>query len=284
MRHATAAGCGAIALWAALALMVRSVADVPPFAQAALSFGIGGVAGVALLAATGRLHELRQGPLAWLHGVAGLFGSNGLYFAALSLAPPAEANLLNYTWPLMLVLLSARVLHLRLTRWHLAGVGLAGLGCLLLLAGGAHFTADAVLGYGLALSDAAVWAVYCVLARRFAAVPSGALAGFFLGAAALAGLCHAAFEPAVTLGARAWAILLLMGLGPVGGAFVLWDIGMKYGDRRVLGRLAYATPVLSTLLLVAGGFAPLTVFTIAAAVLVAAGGMLAARGPGVAGG
>ncbi|MEJ1976840.1 MAG: EamA family transporter [Acetobacteraceae bacterium] len=279
MRRATGAGCGAIGLWALLALLVRSVADIPPFALVALSFAVAAVAGLAWLAATGRLHEVRQRPVAWVHGVGGLFGSNALYFAALSIAPPAEANLLNYTWPLMLVVLSATLLGLRLTRWHVAGVALAGLGCALLLAGGARFTAGAALGYGLALSDAVVWAVYSALSRRwFQAVPSGALAGFCAGAAGLAALCHALFEPAASLDARAWAIVLLMGLGPVGGAFYLWDIGMKYGDPRVLGTLAYATPVLSTLFLVAGGFAPLTGFILAAAILVAAGGMIAARG------
>jgi drug/metabolite transporter (DMT)-like permease len=279
LTRATGAGCGAIVLWALQALLVRDAAAIPPFALVALTFAVAGIAGLAWLAATGRLHETRQRPSAWLHGVGGLFGSNALYFAALSIAPAAEANLLNYTWPLMLVALSAATLGLRLTRWHSAGVALAALGCVLLLADGARFTEEAVFGYALALSGALLWAVYCVLCRRFQAVPSGALAGFYAGAAVLAGLCHALFEPAVTLDARAWALVLLIGLGPVGGALYLWDTGMKYGDLRVLGTLAYATPVLSTLCLVAGGFAPLTMFTLAAAILVATGGMIATRGP-----
>ena len=68
-----------------------------------------------------------------------------------------------------------------------------------------------------------------------------------------------------------------MGLGPVGGAFFLWDVGMKRGDPRLLGTLAYATPVASTLLLCAGGFASFSVTLLASAVLVAAGGLVAAR-------
>ncbi len=279
MTRATLAGCAAIGLWAFLAVLARGAADVPPFGLVALCFAIAAAGGLAWLAVQGRLSEIRQPPIAWVHGVGGLFGYHALYFAALRMAPAAEANLLNYMWPLMLVVLSATLLHRPLTRQHWAGLALAAFGCALLLAAGTRFTAGAASGYALALGSAAVWATYSALAGRLWAVPTGALAGFCAATAVLAGVCHAVFEPAATLDARRWAIVLLMGLGPLGGAFFLWDVGMKRGDPRLLGTLAYATPVLSTLLLVAAGFAPLTVFTVPAAVLVAAGGMIAARRP-----
>jgi hypothetical protein len=72
-------------------------------------------------------------------------------------------------------------------------------------------------------------------------------------------------------------VVLVLGIGPVGAAFFLWDHGMKRGDPRLLGTLAYATPVASTLLLALGGFAELTPVVLAAAALVALGGLLAAR-------
>lgn len=277
MTRPTAAGCGAIALWAFLALLTRGAASVPPFALVALCFAVSAAGGLAALAARGRLWELRQPPLAWVHGVGGLFGFHALYFAALAIAPAAEANLLNYTWPLMIVLFSAALGGLRLTRRHAAGLALATLGCALLLAGGAHFTAAAATGYALALASATTWALYSALARRMAAVPTGALAGFCAVTAVLAAACHAAFEPPATLDARAAAAVLLMGAGPIGGAFFLWDVGMKRGDPLLLGTLAYATPVLSTALLIAAGFAPFSTATVAAAVLVAVGGLVAAR-------
>ena len=39
-------------------------------------------------------------------------------------------------------------------------------------------------------------------------------------------------------------------LGPVGAAFLLWDIGMKKGNVPLLGVLSYASPIISTGLLV----------------------------------
>jgi drug/metabolite transporter (DMT)-like permease len=44
--------------------------------------------------------------------------------------------------------------------------------------------------------------------------------------------------------------LLFLGLGPFGLAFYFWDSATRSGDSRVLGALAYLTPVLSTLGLV----------------------------------
>jgi drug/metabolite transporter (DMT)-like permease len=250
---------------------------LPPLQMTAMSFGVAACLGLIVLALRGRLAELRQKPLAWVHGVGGLFGFHALYFTALALAPAAEANLINYTWPLLIVLLAAWVLRLPLTARHLAGAALGAAGCALLLGGGARLSAAALPGYLAAAASALTWALYSVLARRFAAVPTGAVVGFCAGSAVLAALAHAAVEPTAPLDARTLLAVLAMGLGPVGGAFFLWDIGMKRGDPRLLGTLAYATPVASTLLLCAGGFAAFSATLLASAVLVAAGGLVAAR-------
>ncbi len=276
MRGATLAGCGAIGLWAVLALLSRAASGVPPLQLTAMSFAVSGGLGLAWLAASGRLQELRQPPLAWLHGVGGLFGFHALYFASLARAPAATANLINYTWPLLIVLLSAALLGMRLTLRHGLGTALALAGCAMLLSGGAAFPAGAALGYALAAASAVVWALYSVLSRRFPGVPPGAMAGFCAGTAVLAGGTHLMSEATIALDASAWAAVLALGLGPVGAAFVLWDRGMKRGDPRLLGTLAFATPVLSTLILAAAGLAPFTVTTVAAAALVAAGGFVAA--------
>jgi drug/metabolite transporter (DMT)-like permease len=208
--------------------------------------------------------------------VGGLFGYHALYFAALALAPAVEANLLNYLWPLLIVLLSAPVLGLRLGPRRLAGVALGFAGCALLVGAGASFPAGAGWGFACAVGCAVVWAVYSVTSKRMAAVPTDALAGFCIATALLAGAAHLAFEATVVPDARQWAAVLLLGAGPLGAAFFLWDAGMKRGDPRLLGTLAYAVPVASTLLLVAAGEGALDGRVAVAAALVAGGGLLAA--------
>ncbi len=277
MRPATLAGGGAIVLWAFLGLLSRAAAEIPPLQLTAMSFAVAAVLGMAVLMARGRLADLRQRPLAWMHGVGGLFGFHALYFTALAWAPAAQANLINYSWPLLIVLLSALLLGLRLTVRHVVGTVLGAAGCVLLLSGGAHLSGNALPGYLAAACSAIVWATYSVLSRKFADVPTGAVAGFCAASAALAAACHFAFEPTVAPDRLGWLAVLVLGAGPVGGAFFLWDIGMKRGDPRLLGTLAYATPVASTLLLCAGGFAAFSGTLLASAVLVAAGGLVAAR-------
>ncbi|WP_347265499.1 aromatic amino acid exporter YddG [Roseococcus pinisoli] len=274
--NATLAGVGALVLWAFLALFSRLAAGIPPLQLTAMSFCVAGVLGLAMLAARGRLAALRQPGLVWGHGVGGLFGYHALYFAALAYAPAVEANLLNYLWPLLIVLLSAPILGLRLGPRRLAGAALGFLGCLALLGGGARFPAEAWFGLLCALGCALVWALYSVTAKRLAAVPTEVVAGFCAASAVLAAVAHLAFEPTVVPDARQLLAAGALGLGPVGAAFFLWDIGMKRGDPRLLGTLAYAVPVASTLLLILSGQGALSLQVAAALALVTGGGWLAA--------
>lgn len=276
MNAATWAGIGALALWAFLGVLTRLAAGLPPLQVTALAFAVAAALSLAWVARQGRLSALRVGPVAWAHGVGGLFGYHALYFAALALAPPVEANLLNYLWPLLIVLLSAPILGLPLGGRRLAGVALGFAGCALLVGGGARFGAESWLGFLCALGCALTWALYSVTAKRLSAVPTEAVAGFCAAAALLGLLAHALFESWVWPDARQWLAVLLLGLGPVGAAFFLWDRGMKGGDPRLLGTLAYAVPVASTALLVLAGAGAWSWALAAAVALVTAGGALAA--------
>jgi drug/metabolite transporter (DMT)-like permease len=172
--RATIAGALALLLWAFLAPLARLAqgagAPLPPLLLTGLGFAVGGGFGLAVVAARGRLLALRQPGLVWLHGVGGLAGYHALYFAAFALAPAVEANLLNYLWPLLIVLLSAPVLGLRLGWRRLAGVGFGFAGAALPLGAGHGFAAEAWAGFACALGAALTWAVYSVLAGRLRAV------------------------------------------------------------------------------------------------------------------
>jgi drug/metabolite transporter (DMT)-like permease len=123
-----------------------------------------------------------------------------------------------------------------------------------------------------------VWATYSVLSRRLKSVPTDAVAGFCAATALLAAIVHALVEatvwPATML---QWLSVIALGVGPVGAAFYAWDIGMKRGDIRVLGAASYATPLLSTAFLILAGFAKPSTNIAIAAVLIAGGGLIAAR-------
>lgn len=282
-RTATTIGLTAILLWSMLALFTAATGTIPPFQLNAMTFLVGGLVGVASWSARPQgLKALRQKPVVWALGVGGLFGYHALYFAALRWAPPAESGLINYLWPLLIVLFSSFLPGEHLRRAHIVGALLGFAGVIVLIAGRGAFDARAeyMPGYLCAFVAAFVWAGYSVLSRRFGQVPTDAVAGFCLVTSLLSLVCHLIFETTVWPETTTqWLALVALGLGPVGAAFYVWDIGMKQGDIRFLGVASYATPVLSTLLLVVAGYAALTLSLVLACGLIVAGALVATLTP-----
>ncbi|BAM93044.1 conserved membrane hypothetical protein [Bradyrhizobium oligotrophicum S58] len=279
-RTATLIGLTAILMWSLLALLTVATGTIPAFQLAAMTFAIGGVVGLlSLLRRPDGLQVLRQPLKVWAVGVGGLFGYHALYFLALRFAPPAEAGLLNYLWPLLIVLFSAFLPGERLAAHHVIGAALGLVGTALLLVGnGASFATSQLPGLGAAFVAAFVWAIYSVLSRRLKAVPTDAVAGFCMATSALAALAHVAIEHTVwPESAAQWLAVIGLGIGPVGAAFYAWDIGMKRGDIRVLGAASYATPLLSTAFLIVAGYARPSAAIALAALLIAGGGLVAAK-------
>ncbi|QUJ75561.1 EamA family transporter [Sulfitobacter albidus] len=283
MKRATAIGFIAVLLWALLALFTVGSAPVPPLLLNAMSFGIGGVVGLIWAAVTGSWGQMARVPLrVYVFGTLGLFAYHLLYFSALRLAPPAEAGLIAYLWPLLIVVFSGLLPSERLRAGHVIGAVLGFAGAALIIArGGLGLSAQALPGYGLALLAAFTWASYSVLSRLVGDAPTASVTVFCLGTAALSLPLHFAFEetvlPATTLG---WTSVAGLGLGPVGLAFYVWDIGCKRGDIQLLGTSSYAAPLLSTLALIAAGVATPSMTLLWAALLITGGAVIAARASG----
>lgn len=247
---------GAIALWGTLAALGVALAHVPPFLLTGLALCVGGLLALPL----SRFEVSRwRVPLPTLAlGVGGLFGFHFLLFMALRLAPPVQANLINYLWPLFMVLLSPWLLPgMRLQAVHIAAALLGFAGAALVIlgdpAGAGQQAGGWSWGYLLALLSALVWASYSLLTRRVPHFPTAAIGGFALLSGLLSLLCHAWLEPAVALTGRDMLLIGALGLGPMGAAFFLWDMTLKRGDTRQIGILSYLTPLASTGMLVLVG-------------------------------
>ena len=269
------AALGAILLWSTLATFGVALGHLPPLFLTGCALAIGCVPGVL------HVRQWRVPLSTLLLGVGGLFGFHFLLFLALRNAPPVEANLVNYLWPLLIVLLTPVLLPgWRLAARHVvaASVGFAG-AALAIGAAPANFTVATTLGFAFAAGSALVWACYSLLTRRVAGFSSWAVGAFALASGSLALVLHALFEAPATLHDGDPLLLLLLGLGPMGSAFYLWDFAMKRGDPRVIGVLAYATPLLSTALLVAVTGRPLTTSLAIATLLVMAAAIIASRTP-----
>ncbi len=262
-RAGTLSGLCAILLWSLLALFTVYTGDIPPFQLTAMTFAIAFclVACKWTMRRENILKFVVLPPSLWALGVGGLFGYHFFYFLALKTAPAAEAGLIAYLWPLLIVVLSALLPGERLRWFHVVGAAVSLLGASLLITKGQSFSLDPryAYGYGAALACAFIWSGYSVLSRKFSAVSTDVIGSFCGVTAVLAVLCHLGFEQTLMPdNALTWLAVLALGIGPVGGAFFLWDIGVKHGDIQGLGVLSYLAPLLSTLLLVALGAAALS--------------------------
>lgn len=277
---ATAIGFVAVLLWSLLALLTVGSAPTPPLLLNAICFTIGGTLGLIWTAASGKLGQLRHVPWrVYLFGTVGLFGYHALYFSALRLAPAAEAGLIAYLWPLLIVLMSGLLPGESLRRGHLIGavLGFAG-AATIIVGGGTGFQVQYLPGYGLALLCALTWSGYSVLSRFVGSTPTSSVAVFCVATAIASWGLHFAVEQTVwPIGVTGWTSTLLLGLGPVGLAFYVWDIGVKQGDIQLLGTSSYGAPLLSTLVLVVAGIAAPSWGLAVAAALITAGAVFAAR-------
>lgn len=248
--QATLVGFITLMMWSTLAALTTLTGAIPPLQLTAITFAIGSSLAVIkwLLMRENPLPHFRLPLQVWALGVGGLFGYHALYFLALRIAPPVEASLINYLWPLFIVLFSALLPGESLKPRHAVGALMGFAGCALLATGGRFdFNLDYALGYGAALSCAIVWAGYSVLSRRFPAVRTDSVAGFCAVTSLFAFIGHVLFEETVWPSMPGqWMALAALGLGPAGLAFYLWDFGVKHGDIKMLGLLGYATPLFST--------------------------------------
>jgi len=278
MNTASLQALGAIALWATLATLGVALADVPPFLLTGLALLVGSTLALPKVVRDRNAWRVPGSTLAL--GVYGLFGFHFLLFIALRHAPAIEANLVNYLWPLLIVVLAPLVLPgLALSARHViaALIGLAGAALAILGAREGEGTGFA-WGYLAAAGSAFIWATYSLASKRVRPFPTAAIGLFGLVSGALSLACHALLEPRSALDARALVFIALMGVGPLGAAFYLWDRALKGGDPRTLGVLGYLTPLASTLLLLVATGRPLTWSVAAAAVLIIGAALVAVLG------
>ena len=250
----------AIALWTSLAALGVLLKHLPPFLLTGISLLIGST-----LAWPQVLRDRRQwavAPATLGLGVFTLFGYHFLLFIGFRMAPAVEVNLINYLWPLLMVVLAPLYLPgVRLQGVHLVAAALGFAGAAMAILGGRDAAGavgeasgwSARVGYLLALGAALVWANFSLQTKRGESTgkgfPTAAIGLFGLVSGGLSLACHWLLEAPVSLSASDGFLLALMGLGPLGAAFFLWDKALKLGDVRHIGILSYLTPLSSTVLL-----------------------------------
>ncbi len=274
-------GLFTILLWSSLALFTVLSNSIPPFQLLAISFFIASFIGLFMLKKSKkRLKDLLKIPLkVYFIGVYGLFGYHFFYFLAIKNAPAIEANLLNYLWPLLIVVFSIFLPNEKLRWYHILGTLLALFGAFLLVSksGTLKFEDEYLAGYLYAVIAAFIWSSYSVISKTLKVIPTYAVTGFCLLTALLSLIAHLVLEQTITPTLLEFFASIMLGLGPVGGAFYLWDFAVKNGDIKILGSLAYLAPLLSTVILVIMGLAAMTTSVAFACIFIISGSIISSK-------
>lgn len=271
----TSAGVLSVVIWSMTAPIIGLAVGIDPFLYVALGDGIGALAFVAMWVVQRHnpLPELRTVPI-WLYGLGfiGISVHNLTWVAALQQAPPLEATLIIYTWPLMVVIFTAISKGQPLRWYHLVAgaLGLAGIAALLTGRGLDLDGLTLMPGHLWAVVSAVTWSVFSAVAARDAQRSSSYLGVVFL----LSGLVSAMVWIFV-LGAPPAPGQSLWIAGSAAAFFALaygaWDFGMKHGNAQLIGVVSFLTPVLSAVYLVVLGQADLTIYLVVSLVLILTG-------------
>lgn len=236
-----------IVCWGSLATFGNLLIHLPPFYVLGVCFLLGS------LPAFSHVKEMFPSWKITLLGTLGYFGYHFFLFYSFRYAPAVEANLINYMWPVLMVMVTPYFFPQERLRWfHYLGAMLAVIGCGLLVFGAEVESKgeEIYLGYLLAAGAAITWPTYSISKKKLPPTSLWAVGSFCLGASLLSFFTHFLIEPRVVLQTPDALKLVVMGLGPFGIAFYCWDKACQLGDTKILGALAYLTPVISTLGLV----------------------------------
>jgi len=261
----------AIFLWGSFAVLVDKLAHFPPFLLLALSLLIGGSLSIV------RWRQWQLQPMLIFVGVVGIFGYHFLLFMALRMTEPVAANLLNYLWPLLILLFTPIFFpDFNLLKRHIVGILISFIGAALIIIDSSMTPSiESLLGGGLAVLSAFIWAIYTLISKKMARYSSATVGLFCLISGALALIVHVFIEVTPLFSSTDIGLIFILGKGPMGISFYCWDKAIKEGDPRIIATLSYFTPLLSTALLVFVNDLSLTSTLIYAMLLIVSGALIA---------
>lgn len=269
-------GIVAIFMWGSLALLGSHTKDIPAFQLLSLCFFIS-----ALIMLVKRISTKQPvftlpklSVTQWWVGVGALFGFHFCYFMALKQAPAIEVSLISYLWPILFALmLSTKANILRCIVG--SSISFIGVSVIILSGHSLSFNTDYAIGYGLAFSCAVIWSSY----SWFMSTTDNNIddIGWLSFGVACVSLCaHLLLEQSQwTFSFAQWVWILLLGIGPVGGAFYCWDAGVKHGNKTLLASLSFLTPVMSSLFLTVFGVIAFSPYLVMSLLFILFGGAVA---------
>ncbi|RWI85432.1 MAG: hypothetical protein EOR22_31040 [Mesorhizobium sp.] len=270
----TAIGLMAVPLWALWPLLAAISSDgLPTFQFSAINYAVAASTLFALSrrrASKAQMITQRLVPVLMVG--LGLLIGNVLFLYSLKFIAPAQSNIIVYLWPVMVVALAAALGLMAFSARHMFSVAMALVGAVLVI--GPDLAAGSWQGVALAFGSGFAWAIFCVYRIwQGPDAPDALIPGLTVSCFAAA-IVHFMVETTAFPTPLSLFGVVFTGVFPLAIGNLCWDYGLRRGDKVVLAVSAYATPLVSTLILVAFGFAQLTAAILVGATLIVGGGLV----------
>lgn len=180
-------------------------------------------------------------------GFVGLFLYSALYYYGLGELTSQEACILNYLWPMMLVVFSCIILKEKLTLMKGVAMVCSFVGIVILSLGNNHSSdGNIILGIISCLVAAACYGLFSVLNKKADYSQSISMMIFWLVAGVGALVVGLITEDWVAITGVQWIGMLWLGIVIDAVAYLLWALALKgVQDTAKIANLAYLTPFLS---------------------------------------
>ena len=246
----------AVLIWSTVASVIKTMAaDIPNLEALSISSFFAFLFLLIVNIKNGLIREMRTysardyGIMGGL-GFIGLFMYSALYYYGISVLSSQEACILNYLWPMMLVVFSCIILKEKMTFMKGIAMACSFFGIVILsLGGGSSATGNAASGIISCVIAAACYGLFSVLNKKADYNQNIAMMVIWLVAAVCAMILGLMTETWVVLRGIQWIGILWLGVAIDAVAYLLWALSLKNAvNTAKIANIAYLTPFLSLLL------------------------------------
>lgn len=256
MRKSMILAIATVAIWGTNATVIKIILTSIPTLQ---TLGLSGLCaflfllGVNLL--NGNLKKMRE--YGWKDylkmaglGFLGLFLYSALYYYGLDELSAQMACIINYLWPIMLVMFSCLLLHEKLTLGKCAALLISFLGVIILSLGGqsgnsGNFTGG-VIGCIIA---AACYGLFSVLNKKADMDQNITMMVIWLTVTVCSLVLGRLTEDWIVIKGSQWIGLIYLGIFTDAIAYLMWALALKDSEEAaIVSNIAYLTPILSVII------------------------------------
>lgn len=179
-------------------------------------------------------------------GFVGIFLYTYLLYTALNYLPAQEALIINYLWPIMVVIFASLILKEKLNMKKIIAIVLSFIGIVIVVTKGNFSDINLnPIGLLMALSGSIIYGLFSVLSKKYNYDNTISMLFYFLTALICSITATLLFYKIPSISVTELLGIAWTGIFTSAIAFTAWTLALKYGDTAKLSTIIFLTPFLS---------------------------------------